>query len=477
MIKRASIIFILTGLFAGSTLLDAQQPSLYSVKKLPFNSGYYNEISPVILKDGVLFCSDRRFSGIKDRTAYDGRRLYNLYIAEKVDTSSWIDAKEVKTERSTKFNNGPFCIAPDGKTVYFTSEVETGRQARNRKFRNHSGIFTGELSGNQINGVIPFKYNSTSYDLGQPSVSSDGKVLYFASNMPGGQGGSDIYYCELINNEWSQPVNIGPVINTSAAENYPSITAGGKLFFSSDRSGGFGRMDVYSTYKYEGKWEKPAIMPEPVNSSSDDFAFVAESGQQKGYFASNRSSDDDIYSFSSLIRRMDVCDTLQENSYCYRFTEENAAKLDTTPFRYEWKFGDGQKAIGAVVEHCYAGPGSYLVQLDIVNLITKEVLYNEKSDSLIITDIEQPYITAPEVAAAGSPVRLNADKTYLPGWNIARYYWNFGDETIQVGKEVDKTYLKPGTYNIQLIVSEEASPGMEPRERCICKNITITRQP
>ncbi len=478
MIKRTlNITAIIFCILAGISQTSAQKPSLYFVKKLPFNKDFYNEIAPVIVKDGVVFCSDRRLSGIKDRTSYDGRRLYNMYLAERIDTSEWRSSKEITSERSAKFNNGPFCFSPDAKTVYFTSEVETGKQARNRKFRNYSGIFIGELSGTVLTGIKPFRYNNTGYDVGQPSVSSDGKFLYFASNMPGGQGGSDIYFCELINNEWSAPSNLGPVVNSPASENYPYIHPSGKLYFTSNRSGGIGNLDIYSTYKYEGKWENPALLPEPINSSADDIAFVAEPNQQKGYFSSNRESDDDIYSFSSLIRRMDICDTLQVNSYCYRFTEENAARLDTTPFRYEWKFGDGTKDIGVVVEHCYEKPGAYLVQLDVVNLITKEVLYNEKSDSLIITDIEQPYISSPDVAEPGRVIMLDAGKTYLPGWNISQYYWNFGDETIQIGKEVDKTYLKPGTYNVQLIVSEEPVPGGVAREKCICKNITVTRQP
>lgn len=471
------IIAIILGFLAAIPQSAAQQPSLYDVKKMSFNTNFFSEISPVIVKEGVIFCSDKRFSGIKDRTSYDGRRLYNIYLAERIDTSEWRNIKELKGERSSKFNNGPFCIAPDGKTVYFTSETETGKQARNRKFRNHSGIFIAELSGSELVMLRPFRHNNPGYDIGQPSLSSDGKYLYFASTMPGGQGGSDIYYCELINNEWSAPVNLGPVVNSPASENYPCFHPTGKLYFTSNRTGGIGKLDVYSTTIYEGRWEKPVLLPEPINSTSDDFAFVAESNLQKGYFSSNRANNDDIYSFSSTIRRMGACDTLIENSYCYRFMEENAVKFDTTPFRYEWKFGDGNKAVGAMVEHCYAGPGAYLVQLDVVNLITKEVLYNEKSDSLIITDIEQPYITAPEVVEAGRMIRLNADKTYLPGWNISQYYWNFGDETIQIGREVDKTYLKPGVYNIQLIVTEEPVPGGMVREMCICKNIAISHQP
>ena len=478
MIKRTkNIILVLLTVLSATLQTLAQQPSVYVVKEMPFNTGNFNEISPVITEDGVVFCSDRRFSVITDRTSFDGRRLFNIYIAERKDTSGWLTPRELKSERSSKFNNGPLCFAPDGKTVYFTSEVETGKMARNRKFRNRSGIFVAELSGSVLQNVRPFRHNNPAYDVGQPSISSDGKYLYFASTMPGGQGGSDIYFCELINNEWSSPVNLGPKVNSPASENHPSIHPTGKLYFTSNRPGGFGGLDVYSITVYEGSWEEPVLLPEPVNSTYDDFAFVAEPDLQKGYFASNRNRFDDIYSFSSTIRRMAVCDTLEENSYCYRFMEENAAKLDTTPFRYEWKFGDGNKAVGAVVEHCYEGPGAYLVQLDVVNLITKEVLYNEKSDSLIITDIEQAYITAPDVAEAGKTIRMDAGQTYLPGWNITQYYWNFGDETIQIGREVDKIFVRPGTYNIQLIVSEEPVPGGTARETCICKNITISRQP
>jgi PKD repeat protein len=158
--------------------------------------------------------------------------------------------------------------------------------------------------------------------------------------------------------------------------------------------------------------------------------------------------------------------------------EENAVKFDTLPFRYEWKFGDGSpKGIGPVVIHCYGGPGAYLVQLDVVNLITKEVLYNEKTYNLEILDVEQPYISGPDNGTEGQSLLFNADSTNLPGWNITRYYWNFGDETIAIGKEVDKIYLRPGNYSIQLIVTAEPEPGGIIREACVCKNIIIARQP
>jgi Tol biopolymer transport system component len=478
MVKR-SIYIIAVILFVSFVPIKtiAQQPSVYEVKRMSFNTDGFSEISPVLVKDGIIFCSDRRFSVFKDRTAWDGRRLYNIYMAARKDSSAWRTPKELKSERSSLFNNGPLCFAPDGKTVYFTSEIETGKAAKKRNFINHSGIFIADLSGTDLLSLRPFKYNNLQYDVGQPSISSDGKYLFFASDMPGGQGGSDLYYCELINGEWSVPVNLGNKVNSPGVENFPYMHPSGKLYFTSNRTGGVGKLDVYFTTLNYGTWEDPVLLPEPINSTSDDFAFVAGDNLQTGYFSSNRRRSDDIYEFASTIIRKASCDTLVENSYCYRFLEENAVKFDTMPFRYEWKFGDGNKAIGAMVEHCYKGPGTYLVQLDVVNLITKEVLYNEKSDTLVLTEIEQPYISGPDRANTGQRIMLNADSTNLPGWKIASYYWNFGDETIAIGKEVDKSYMKPGTYNIQLIVSTEPEPGGMIREACISKNIIVLRQP
>lgn len=477
MINRKINIIIIFILLLTARELNAQQPSVYKVAKMSFNLRAFSDISPVIAKDGIIFCSNRRFSSIKDRTAWDGRRLYNIYIAERKDTTGWRKPKEIKSERSSFFNNGPLCFSADGKTVYFTSEVEIGAVTKKKNFRNHSGIFIADLSGTDLISLRPFKYNNIQYEVGQPSVSSDGKFLFFASDMPGGKGGSDLYYCELTNGEWNSPVNLGSSVNSPGVENYPYMHPSGRLYFTSNRPGGFGKLDVYYTTLSSGRWEEPVLLPEPINSKYDDFAFVAENNLQSGYFSSDRDRDDDIYQFKSTIIRKTDCDTLQVNNYCFEFFEENAIKFDTIPFRYEWKFGDGGKGNGPVVEHCYSGPGSYLVQLDVVNLITMETLYNQKSFNLEIKNIEQPYISAPDTIRQGNVIKVNADSTNLPGWKISQYYWNFGDETIGIGREVDKSYLKPGTYNIQLIVSTEAEPGKTGSEACVSKNITVIPLP
>ncbi len=455
-----------------------KKQSLYEIKRISVNESAFSEISPVIYKDGIIFCSDRRFSAVKDRKSFEGKRLYNLYIARKKDSTDWEKPAELTSERSKLFNNGPLCLAPDNKTVYFTSEIETGPVTKKRTFRNRSGIFIAELAGNELTSLRPFPHNNPQYDIGQPSISADGKLLFFASNMPGGQGGTDLYYCELINGQWSTPVNLGPKVNSQGIDNFPFMHPTGRLYFSSNRQGGKGRRDVYYTVLKNGEWEEPLHLPEPVNSTGDDFAFVADIDLQTGYFSSNRRSNDDIYEFRSLIIRKASCDTLVENSYCYELFEENAVKFDTIPFRYEWNFGDGSpRGIGSSVIHCFPGPGIYVVQLDVVNLISKEVFYNEKTYKLDIQDYEQPYISGPDRGVTGQSLSFNADSTNLPEWNIAKYYWNFDDENVAIGKDVVNTYAKPGTYNIQLIVTTEPEPGGVVREACVCKNIIITRQP
>jgi len=475
LIPAILVLFIFTILTDINVL--AQEASAYRIERLPLNSGQFSDISPAIISDGIIFCSDRRTRAIVDRTSFDNRRLYNIYIAERKDTSGWARPLEIKSERSSLFNSGPLCIAPDGRTVYFTSEIETGEPSRSRRFRNSSGIFRGTLSGDEIISIQPFKYNNPDYNAGKLSVSPDGKYLFFASDMPGGMGGSDIYYCESADGEWLEPVNLGRLVNSSDADNYPFMHSSGRLFFSSGRQGGAGGLDVWYTVFADSSWEDPVRLSEPINSPGDDFAFVAQPDLQNGYFSSNRLRNDDIYQFVTTIIRKVSCTPLEKNNYCYEFVEENAVKYDTMPFRYDWKFGDGNNASGPRVEHCYSGPGTYNVQLDVINLVTNEVTVNEKNETLVVEDIIQPYISCPEVYDAGQAVRLSADSTNLPGWDVTSYYWNFGDETIATGRNVEKSFNKPGTYNIQLIVTSRPDSNGRAREACVSKDVLIRQKP
>ena len=456
------------------------QPSVFRIEKLPINSPLSNDIAPTVVKDGILFCSDKRTSNFTYGTTFDDERLFNIYYAQRKDSSDWGRPREIKGKGTSLFYYGPVCLAADGRTIYFTSSILSGKAAMKRNINNPRGIFIGDLSGTEITNIRPFEFNNPQYSVAHPSISRDGKYLFFASDMPGGKGGSDLYYCENINGKWGTPINLGDKVNSSYKENYPFIHPSGRLYFTSDKPGNgdyLGGMDVYYSILEYGVWDTPVPMPAPVNSKSDDFAFTAEDNLQTGYFTRNSGRNDEIYKFTSTIIRKASCDTLLTNSYCYEFFEENAVKFDTIPFKYSWNFGDGSTAEGPKVQHCFKTEGNYTVTVDVFNLITKELKKNEKTYDMEIRPAEQPYISAPDQCTAGRQIRMDADSTYLPEWNISQYYWNFGDETIDISREVNKIYNKPGIYNIQLIVTTFPDANGVTREKCVFKNIRVVRQP
>jgi hypothetical protein len=475
MMRVSKFILILSVILSGFTPFISGQAPLFQTKSMSFNNSVASVIAPVIFKDGMIFCSDRRTSSLTGTTTFKDERLYNIYYVERKDSSEWGPLQPIKSSTNPVLYYGPLCIAPDGKTVYFTSGQLSGRAARRPNARNLQGIYKGELSGTDIVNVTPFEYNNPKYNLAYPSVSKDGKYLFFASDMPGGLGKTDIYYCEWINNKWSTPVNPGSKVNSASVDDYPFIHSSGRLYFSSERPSGLGGRDIYYSSLSFGNWEDPVHLPADVNSPYDDFALVADESLQKGYFASNRNrGTDNIFSFSSTIIHKVKCDTMVINNYCYEFYDQNL-RNDSVPFKYTWNFGDGTKADGFITDHCFAGPGKYIVTLDVVNLITKEILKNEKTINLDLTAAEQPYISAPDMGNAGKQISLNADSTNLPGWNIKLYYWNFGDESVMTGKVVDHTFLKPGVFNVQLIVTSEPDSAGVVKEACVFKNINVIR--
>lgn len=137
-----------------------------------------------------------------------------------------------------------------------------------------------------------------------PCLSPDGRRLYFASDMPGGQGGIDLYYTELINDVWGPPVNLGPGINTRGSEVFPYLSPGGVLYFSSDGWGGMGGLDIFQAKpQLEGGWKPPYNFGAPLNSPADDFGFSWEEEGRCGYFSSDRDGGvgkDDLYSFRNI---------------------------------------------------------------------------------------------------------------------------------------------------------------------------------
>src|SRR5690606_20174790 len=145
--------------------------------------------------------------------------------------------------------------------------------------------------------------------VGHPCISPDGKYLFFASDMPGGYGEADIYYCEIFDDgKLSEPRNAGPNINTAGNDFFPFFNDENKLYFTSNGHLGFGGLDIFESEFTDGKFSKAVNLGKVVNTSYDDFAMVFHKDNKNGYFSSNRpqgKGDDDIYAF---FRKPPSCD-------------------------------------------------------------------------------------------------------------------------------------------------------------------------
>jgi hypothetical protein len=312
--------------------------------------------------------------------------------------------------------------------------------------------------------------------VGHPCMSNDNKKLFFVSDKPNGLGGFDIYYCNLLSDEsWDSPVNLGNIVNSNGDELYPFMSKSGKLYFSSNRKGGHGKLDIFYTQEINGKWILPVLLPMPINSKENDFAFYPDSTDKHGFFSTDRTNRNrfcDILEFTYAFPDLSESIEQEENSYTYEFQEQSQINTDTTTFKYEWNFGDGTKVTGKLlkIEHTFLGTGDYLVQLNVIDSITGNTILNQVSNMFLVRDVEQAFISISDTIIAEKEVIFDARKTYLPEKKIESYFWDFGDGIVDSGLEVKHTFQIPGNYTVKLgikYVDAENKAGIDARFRKI----------
>ncbi len=201
------------------------------------------------------------------------------------------------------YHEGPACFSPDGNTIYFTRAYKDNANRKDGIKTNLLKIFIAKHTSVGWSNPQPFRFNSKEYSVGHPAVSPDGKYLYFASDMPGGQGGTDIWRSSIDKDSIGMPVNLGNVINTADNEMFPYISDDGSLYFASEGHPGYGALDLFCAEKHGESWTTPVNLKTPLNSSFDDFAIAFAPGTKSGYFSSNRPGgmgNDDIYFFRMI---------------------------------------------------------------------------------------------------------------------------------------------------------------------------------
>ncbi len=274
-----------------------QAPTSYVIDPLPFINGKTNDFSPAIIpsEPQKLFFSSSRITstGINIHNA-TGEEFSDIFVSELDKREKWIAPKPVPginsdvEEATCTFNQ-------DGSEVYFS-------RARIAK-RKQMGceIYMAKKEGDRYGNPILIPIAADSVVVTHPSLSADGRTLYFASNLSGGIGGLDIWKVtrDSDKGEWGKPQNLGAEINTIGNEAFPYIHPDGTLYFASNGRPGMGGYDIFLS-KQKGNGYVVENMGYPINSSSDDFGITFLPGKETGYFTSRRpggKGEDDVYMF------------------------------------------------------------------------------------------------------------------------------------------------------------------------------------
>jgi len=262
---------------------------------------------------GTAFYGDKIVYASAKDAMRDGAKKYSwnqqpyltLYVANKdTVTGNFTNEKKFLPGAQTSYHNAAAAFSPNFKTVYATvNNVDKNRKLQNdKKGTNNVQLVYGQIKNEILVSKTIAAFNSPDYSVGQPAVSPDGKWLYFVSDMPGGYGETDIYRAQILgNNKLGDPINLGPVINTTGKEMFPFVS-NDVLYFASDWHYGLGGLDVFSSAIInKTTFAQPKNMGKPVNSNRDDFAFIINKVGTNGYVSSNRAGgkgDDDIYYIS-----------------------------------------------------------------------------------------------------------------------------------------------------------------------------------
>jgi tetratricopeptide (TPR) repeat protein len=297
-LKAAGLTEADTGLshvYSGKILNDLFRDTLYyHMEELPFNTAN-SEYCPVFFQNGLMYVSDKQPSSlVKKYNALNNGGFASLQFAEKKDTG-WNAPAEMSTELENVLHVGPAALCNNQHMAILNVCIEDKKKPYRLLF------YTAEYdtAGKKWKNLSPMSLNNKSYSIGHPSISHDGKKIFFVSDKSDGKGGTDIYFSTLKDGKWSEPVNMGAKINTGGNEKYPYITDDNILFFSSDGRYGMGGLDIYYV-DLDYKDSMVINMGSPVNSNLDDFGFNYDQKNKTGYFSSNRKSlgkEDDLYLF------------------------------------------------------------------------------------------------------------------------------------------------------------------------------------
>src|SRR6056297_46448 len=274
----------------------------YDISPFEYNS-VYSEFAPAFYKDGLIFSSDRDTGNFaRYRHTWNQKDFLDLYKVN-ADSVSMNLVTKFGENVNTRLHESASVVTKDGQILYFTrNNLVEGKYIKDEKGIIRLKIFRAKMIDGVWGEIEELPFNSNAYSVANPVLSPDEKTLYFASDMPGTLGLSDIFMVGINDDgTFSAPINLGANINTEARETFPFVTDNEILYFSSDGHPGLGGLDVFATkIKRKDFSGKVLNVGKPINSRKDDFTFIFNEVSKEGYLASNREGGlgyDDIYQF------------------------------------------------------------------------------------------------------------------------------------------------------------------------------------
>ncbi len=307
--KHASLCTLLALLGSGATLWAQTVPTTLP----PVTIDIRNEMavnsegldfSPTFYEDGIVFISTNT-AGLKKKTD-DRLRLPAMSIlrSRRSSDGNLLPPEPFAVELSSLYHEGPVCFDRTAETIFFSrNALIKGKVKLAKDATQKMRLYWSKREGNTWSEPEPLPFNNNEFDDCHPAISIDGDKLFFASNRPGGFGGMDLYVSYRVGDSWSEPVNLGANINTRGNEIFPFIHADNTLYFASDGlPDRKGKLDLYYAVQDGASWTTPINMGEPFNTSGDDFGLIVDLNKINGYFStdgkqSKGGKGDDIYSF------------------------------------------------------------------------------------------------------------------------------------------------------------------------------------
>lgn len=289
-------------------------PSNYTLEDIRSINSRYSDFGPTEYEGRLIFASSRD-TGITAKRIHKWNNepfldLYGASIGE--ESGSFSKPSKFSRRLNSKFHESTTTFSKDGKTVYFTrNNYNKGDYKKDENGTNKLKIYKATKDGDSWKNPVEMPFNGDEYSTANPALNADNTKLFFASDMEGTIGLSDIWYVDIAEDgTYGDPKNLGAPINTEGRETYPFSSGNGDLYFASDGHPGLGGLDVYVISKNKNGEQEITNLGEPINSSYDDFTFIVNDSTQIGYFASNRKTgmgSDDIYRFvQEIIPSCDV---------------------------------------------------------------------------------------------------------------------------------------------------------------------------